>query len=62
MARLVKLKSVNIHPDYHKKLIRLSDDCYRGLCKQLEYLIDKEYIAHYGHESDNLIRLNKETE
>ena len=52
MSSFVKFKSINIHPDYHKKLKRLSTSSYRSLVGQLEYMIDKEYNSNYSFECD----------
>ena len=50
MSKLVRFKSINMHPDYHKKLKRLSNDNYRSIVGQLEYMIDKDYNDNYSYE------------
>ena len=53
---IVKFKSINIHPDTHKKLKRLSDDNYRSIVGQLEYMIDAVYNNSYSYEDTNYER------
>ena len=48
----VKFKSLNMHPDYHKKLKRLADSNYRSLVGQLQCMIDKEYNENYSFECE----------
>ena len=50
MATIVKFKSINIHPDYHKKLKRLANDSYRSMTGQIEYMIDSVYNQSYSYE------------
>ena len=50
MSSFVKFKSINIHPDYHKKLKRLANSNYRSIVGQIEYMIDKEYNNSYSFE------------
>ena len=60
MSKLVKLKSINVHPEYHEKLLRLANDNYRSISNQLKFLIDREYNNAYSFEGDNLLRLKEE--
>ena len=48
----VKFKSLNMHPDNHKKLQRLAKDNYRSIVGQLQYMIDKEYADNYSYECE----------
>ena len=50
MSKFVKFKSINLHPDYHKKLKRLAGDSYRSIVGQLEYMIDAVYNDSYSYE------------
>ena len=55
-----KLKTINVHPDYHRKLLRLANGHYRSLVKQIEYMIDKDYNKAYSFEDENILRLKEE--
>ena len=54
----VKFKSLNMHPDNHKKLQRLAKDNYRSIVGQLQYMIDKEYAENY----DRIFKKKKKVE
>ena len=53
MSKLVRFKSLNLHPDYHNKLKMLAVKNYRSLTGQLEYLIDSEIRKENKDESSN---------
>ena len=53
MSKLVKFKSINLHPEYHNKLKVLAVKHYRSLTSQLEYLIDSELRRENKDESSN---------
>ena len=59
MSSFVKFKSINIHPDYHKKLKRLSTSSYRSLVGQLEYMIEIYNQKFLTFLVEMFLRINK---
>ena len=51
MSKLIKFKSLNLHPEYHKKLKVLAVKHYRSFTGQIEYLIDSELRRENKDES-----------